>query len=191
MATMGDYTNFFLSSTTVAGALTGLLFVAVSLAPERVTGAQASEQQRTVATTAFTALLDAMWISLFGLRPGNELPRASLVLGLLGAASTVALAVRLYRARSRERLSRRWPFLMAFIVGLYGVQVITAFTASSAAQAPSAAATLVLVMFGVGIARSWELLGLRRGGPTTELAAHARQVIRHAGAGGPAPDDAS
>jgi len=32
MAGVGDYTNFFLSSTTVAGALTGLLFVAVSLA---------------------------------------------------------------------------------------------------------------------------------------------------------------
>jgi FtsH-binding integral membrane protein len=168
----------------------GLLFVAVSLAPERLTGAQASEQQRTVAATAFTALLDGMWISLFGLRPGNELPRASLVLGLLGAASTVALIVRLYRVRSRERLSRRWPFLMAFIVVLYGAQVVTAFTASSAVQAPSTAATLVMVLFGVGIARSWERLGLRRGGPTTELAAHARQVIRHAGVGRLAQDDA-
>src|SRR6202035_216595 len=187
MASMGDYTNFFLSSTTVAGALTGLLFVAVSLAPERLTGPQASEQQRTVAATAFTALLDAMWISLFGLRPGNELPRASLVLGLLGAASTIALVIRLYRARSGERLSRRWPFLMAFIVVLYGAQVVTAFTASSAVQAPSAAATLVMVLFGVGIARSWELLGLRRGGPTTELAAPAPQGIRRAGIGQPAP----
>lgn len=190
MAQVGDYTNFFLSSTTVAGALTGLLFVAVSLAPERMLGAQASEQQRSVAATAFTALLDALWISLFGLRPGNELPRASLVLGLLGAASTLALIVRLYQARSRERLTRRWPFLMAFIVVLYGAQVVTAFTASSAAQAPSAAATLVMVMFGVGIARSWELLGLRSGGIGTELAAHAREVIRPAADGRPAPDDA-
>ena len=190
MAQVGDYTNFFLSSTTVAGALTGLLFVAVSLAPVRMLGAQASEQQRSVAATAFTALLDALWISLFGLRPGNELPRASLVLGLLGAASTLALIVRLYQARSRERLTRRWPFLMAFIVVLYGAQVVTAFTASSAAQAPSAAATLVMVMFGVGIARSWELLGLRSGGIGTELAAHAREVIRPAADGRPAPDDA-
>jgi hypothetical protein len=190
MAGVGDYTNFFLSSTTLAGALTGLLFVAVSLAPERMLGAQASEQQRSVAATAFTALLDALWISLFGLRPGNALPRAGLVLGLLGAVSTVALIVRLYRARSRERLSRRWPFLMAFIVALYGAQVVTAFTASSAAQAPSAAATLVMVMFGVGIARSWELLGLRSGGIGTELAAHAREAIRQAADGRPAPDDA-
>jgi hypothetical protein len=190
MAQVGDYTNFFLSSTTVAGALTGLLFVAVSLAPERMLGAQASEQQRSVAATAFTALLDALWISLFGLRPGNGLPRASLVLGLLGAASTLVLIARLYQARSRERLSRRWPFLMAFIVVLYGAQVVTAFTAARAAQASSAAATLVMVMFGVGIARSWELLGLRSGGIGTELAAHAREVIRQAADGRPAPDDA-
>ncbi len=189
MAGVGDYTNFFLSSTTVAGALTGLLFVAVSLAPDRLLGERASQQQRSVAASAFTALLDAMWISLVGLRPGNGLPKASLVLGLLGAGSTLALMVRLHQARSRERLSRRWPFLMGFIVVLYSVQVVTAFTASSAAQAPSAAATLVMVLFGVGIARSWELLGLRAGGLGAELAAHARQVIRSGTDGRPAPDD--
>jgi hypothetical protein len=80
---------------------------------------------------------------------------------------------------------------MGFIVLLYGAQVVTAFTASRAAQAQSAAATLVMVMFGVGIARSWELLGLRGGGIGTELAAQAREVIRRAGDGRPAPDDVS
>lgn len=190
MAGVGDYTNFFLSSTTVAGALTGLLFVAVSLAPDRLLGAQASEQLRTVTATAFAALLDALWISLVGLRPGNGLPKASLVLGLLGTASTVALIIRLYQARSRERLSRRWPFLMGFIVAMYGAQVVTAFTASSPAQAPSAAATVVMVLFGVGIARSWELLGLRSGGLGSQLAAHARQAVRSGGDSRPAPDDA-
>ncbi len=112
------------------------------------------------------------------------------MLGLLGTASTVALIVRLYQARSRERLSRRWPSLMGFIVAMYGAQVVTAFTASSPAQAPSAAATLVMVLFGVGIARSWELLGLRSGGLGSQLAAHARQVVRSGGDGRPAPDDA-
>ena len=91
---VASYTNFFVGSTTVAGALAGLLFVALSVAPERLMGEGSTEQQA-IAATAFTALLDALWISLVGLRPGNALPSANLVLGLLGLTSTVGLAIRL------------------------------------------------------------------------------------------------
>ncbi len=91
------YTNFFLASTTVAGALTGLLFVAVSIAPGRMTGSEASAEARSVAATAFSALLDALWLSMLALLPGNHVPRASLVLGLLGVGTTAALMIRLGR----------------------------------------------------------------------------------------------
>jgi hypothetical protein len=72
-------------------------------------GETASTEQRAVAATAFTALVDALWISLVALRPGNALPGADLVLGLLGLTSTAGLAVRLWRARAQQKLSRRWP----------------------------------------------------------------------------------
>jgi hypothetical protein len=171
------YTNFFLGSTTVAGALTGLLFVAVSIAPGRMIGPEASAELRSVAATAFSALLDALWLSLLALWPGNHIPRASLVLGLLGVGTTAALMVRLARARPAERLSRRWPVLLSFLLVLYGAQAVTAFTAAGSGPARSAGATLVLIFFGVGIARSWELLGLRGGGLSAELAGRARQAV--------------
>ena len=173
-----SYANFFLSSTTVAGALTGLLFVALSVAPQRLTGASASVEQQSIAATAFTALVDSLWISLVALRPGNDIPAASLILGLLGLTSTVGLTVRLRRARSREKLSRRWPFLLSFIVLVYAFQIATACTARSSQAAQSAGATLVMIFFGVGIARSWELLGLRGGGLLDLLVTHAAQVAR-------------
>ena len=182
---MGSYSNFFLSSTTVAGALTGLLFVALSVAPQRMMGDTASVEQQSIAATAFTALVDSLWISLFALRPGNDIPQASLILGLIGLTSTAALIFRLWRARSRERLSRRWPVLLCAIVVLYGFQTSTAFTARSPAAAQSAAATLVLVFFGVGIARSWELLGLRGGGLLDLLVSHARPAARQEPVAGP------
>ena len=174
---MASYTNFFVGSTTVAGALAGLLFVALSVAPERLMGAKASTEQQAIAATAFTALVDALWISLVGLRPGNALPSANLVLGLLGLTSTVGLAVRLWRARAQEKVSRRWPYLLLFIIAVYAGQTVAAITARSAASAQSASGTLVLVFFAVGIARSWELLGLRGGGLLDLLVAHAQTVI--------------
>jgi len=161
---MLSYTTFFLGSTGVAGALTGLLFVSVSIAPERLRGEHASVEQQTIAATAFTALVDALWISLFALRPGNNIPTASLVLGLIGLTSTAGLTIRLWRARRREKLSNRWPFLLLAITGLYGYQTSTAFTAGSSLVARSDAATLVFIFFGVGIARAREMLGLRGGG---------------------------
>jgi hypothetical protein len=82
-------------------------------------GATASTEQQAIAATAFTALVDALWISLVALRPGNVLPGANLVLGLLGLTSTVGLAVRLWRARAQQKLSRRWPYLLLFIIVVY------------------------------------------------------------------------
>ncbi len=47
---MGDYTNFYLGSTTVAGDLAGLLFVSLSVAPQRLSGGRSAEQQAIAAT---------------------------------------------------------------------------------------------------------------------------------------------
>src|ERR1035438_10750214 len=161
---MEPYTNFFLGSVTVGGALTGLLFVALSLAPQRLMGDSASVEQQSIAATAFTALVDSLWLSLVALIPGNGLPSASLILGLIGLTGTVGLTVRLLRPRSKEQVSARWPMLLPLIVLLYGFQAASFFTAHGSKAAQSDAATFVLIFFGVGIARSWELLGLRGGG---------------------------
>ncbi len=163
------YSNFFLGSVTVAGALTGLLFVALSVAQGQDTGRGSAERQA-VAATAFTALVDSLWISLVALLPGNGIPTASLLLGVLGLTSTVALIVRLWRSRSREKLSHRWPVLLLLIVATYVAQVVTSFTAS---DPRGNGATFVLIFFAVGIARSWELLGLRGGGLLDFLVARA------------------
>ncbi len=163
-----SYSNFFVGSLTVAGALTGLLFVALSVAQENADVSQSLERQA-VASTAFTALVDALWVSLVALLPGGAqgdgLSTASLILGLLGATSTVSLAVRLWRARAGGRtFSRRWPVVLPAIAIMYGAQVVTSITSDTAHAALNNGATFVMIFFAVGIARSWELLGLRGGG---------------------------
>ena len=173
-----SYTNFFLGSVTVAGALTGLLFVALSVAQSRGRGLESAEHQA-VAATAFTALVDSLWVSLVALLPGSAqnnggIATASFLLGLLGVSSTASLTLRLWRARSREHLSRRWPLLLPLIVLLYVFQAVTAYTSS---QPDRTGATFVLIFFAVGIVRSWELLGLRGGGPLDFLARRTETAI--------------
>ena len=158
-----SYTNFFLGSVTVAGALTGLLFVALSVAQSREQGETSLEHQA-VAGTAFTALVDSLWISLIALLPGNGIPTANLLLGALGVTSTAGLGVRLWRARAGEAFTHRWPVLLGLILVTYAWQVVVSFTATTKPSALHAGSTFVLVFFAVGIARSWELLGMRGGG---------------------------
>ncbi len=161
MAAVTSYTEFFAGTAGVAGALTGLLFVALSIAPERFRGRTASVEHQAIAASAFTALVDALFVSLLGLDPGGNLRITALVLGLIGLSSSVGLTARLWRARHGQKLSRRWPYLLAAIIVMYAAQALTVLDSSDPA---ARSATFVLVMFGAGIIRSWELLGLRGGG---------------------------
>ena len=85
---MTSYTQFFSGTATVAGALVGLLFVALSVAPERLRGTRASIEHQAIASTAFTALVDALFISLIGLEPGGGLDFGAVILGALGLTSS-------------------------------------------------------------------------------------------------------
>ena len=167
---MTSYTGFFSGTATVAGALVGLLFVALSVSPERLRHTAGSMEHQAIAATAFTALVNALFVSLIGLQPGGGLAYGAVILGGLGLSSSLGLAVRLWRSRHAEVLSRRWPYLLGFIIVVYAAQLISGFVASSASAQADLSVTFVYTMFALGISRSWELLGLRGGGPLDLLA---------------------
>jgi hypothetical protein len=149
----------------VAGALVGLLFVALSVSPERLRGDTASIEHQAIAATAFTALVDALFISLIALEPGGGLRYGALIFGGLGLSSSCGLGLRLWRSRDTQALSRRWPILLGLISFMYGAQFVTGLIPLSPAGQANQTTTFIFAMFGVGIARSWELLGLHGGGP--------------------------
>jgi energy-converting hydrogenase Eha subunit A len=164
-----SYNDFFAGSATIAGALVGLLFVSLSIQPER--NRRYSIEHRAVAGTAFTALVDALFTSLIGLQPGAGLQYGAVIFGVIGLIASSSLAFRLWSARRDVQLSRRWLSFMLFIIVVYVAQLAVGLTPHmSNASAASNTATFIYIMFGIGIARAWELLGMQGGGMVKRLA---------------------
>ena len=155
--------EFFLGSASVAGALIGLLFVAVSVAQESAASTEIAEIRSIRASAALTAFTNALTVSLFGLVPGSGgvgLTAAIVaVLGLLfvgGAFFHVATAWHTGRVRLRELV-----FLLG-LVAVFVIQLIAGLRLHRHAGDISDLQTIcyvVIVCFLIGIARAWELVG--------------------------------
>jgi hypothetical protein len=165
---VGSYNDFFTGSATIAGALVGLLFVALSVQPERNRDRHRIEH-RAIAGTAFTALIDALFVSLIGLQPGAGLQYGAITFGAFGLLASGNLGIRLWNNRKQVQLSSRWSTFMGFIILVYGAQLISGLIPMSATDEAARATTFIYIMFALGIARAWELLCMQSTGMLHQL----------------------
>src|SRR5260370_16868487 len=114
------FANFFVASDGDGAALVGLLFVAVSIAPEQTVLEGASLERRAVAISAFTALLNAFFVSLAVLIPSSNLGWSALVLSLIGLSNTFMLGWNLLSQRSHWRNLVRRVLILVVSLALYG-----------------------------------------------------------------------
>jgi len=75
-----SFHDFFNGCASVAGALIGLLFVALSVSQEKLTGDDARTEHQVRAAAAFSALVNTLVIALVGLLPLASLGQAGIVL---------------------------------------------------------------------------------------------------------------
>lgn len=155
--------DFFVASAGVAGALIGLLFVAISVAADRLAETAGAQVNRVRAQASLTAFTNSLTVSLFALIPGDHLGGAAFAVAIAGALFVIASLLSIARVRPGSPL-RAWRELI-FLVGLivvFALQLLNASRLLAHPQDRSAASTiavLVVICFLIGILRAWELVG--------------------------------
>jgi hypothetical protein len=179
-----DIHDFFTTSGAAAGALIGLLFVAISVSAERLAREEAGAQlHRIRAAAALTAFLNALVISLFALIPEDMIGWTAVSVAIIGLAFVAAAMLSLVRLRAVH-----WGTVRdgLFLIGLAATFVIQLIAGSDVIARPADAgsvdtiAILVVVCFLVGIGRGWELIGGPSIGITREVTALVSDRLREA-----------
>jgi hypothetical protein len=189
-----SFDTFLAASAGVAGALIGLLFVAISVAQERLTGQNANQTHRVRASAALTSFGNALTIALFGLVPGVGLRWPAFVVGLLGLFFVAASLLSLVRVRESQPIPPRDVLFLGGLLAAFGLQLFFAVRLIAHAHDIGAAqgiAILVIVCFFIGIARAWELVGGPSIGLGHELMALAQARHEHSTPSAPSHESAN
>ncbi|MBV8303346.1 MAG: hypothetical protein JOZ04_03995 [Acidimicrobiia bacterium] len=153
-ASEADWSNFLLAAAGAAAALTGLLFVAVSLRPRAI---RESPLMVGRARAAFYALVTVLLVSLVALVPRHPVlvgaSELAVAFGVLALSSTFTRhAVRSGRLNYRRAV--------VYHLGLAMVVVAGFLRATSAAWSDTTTllAGGLLLLMGIGVSNSWQLV---------------------------------
>jgi hypothetical protein len=149
-----DFTGYFAAAATAAGALIGLLFVAISLRPESILGDQAAPVGRAMSGSAFTALSNSFFVSLIALIPQASLGIEAAVLALLSLYNTI----RLHRGLARPEAALHLLVLsLAAYLGQLVVGILLIISPHDASLVYDMA-YLLIASFAAALGRAWALV---------------------------------
>jgi Ohr subfamily peroxiredoxin len=177
-----SYHDFFGGCATVAGALIGLLFVAISVSPEKLTGDRAVVDHQVKAGAAFSALVNTLLISLVALLPSGGIADTVTIVAAVGLSSTVGLIIIGYRER-QDRMRPRQILMLLVLLVMYGLQLANGIRlegSPSNAGLINDEGVLAIVFFVFAIERAWQLVGARETGLLAVVGGMAHRPARSA-----------
>ncbi len=158
------YEGLFAAIGAASAALTGLLFVAISVAPRRgpVTGPVVIQQIR--AAAALLCFVNALAVSLYGLVPDGNIGYPALTLGVIGILFTAAAVRSVLSSGSAPRQKLAQIGLFTLLLLIFGTGVVSGIAVianpGDHGQVQVIGYALVSSLI-VGISRAWELIGDR------------------------------
>jgi len=167
----GDFAEFFLASAGAGGAFVGLLFVAISIGPQRTFGGPAitGAPRQSLAEAVFVTLANGFVVSSMALVPGVAVGWTALVLGIIGvivAAHLAWIIARYHRhglpRRSSLRDEVRVVSVSLFAVILFAVESMIGLLLirhPDDIDVLQWLAYVIVVVYVVGMLRAWTLLG--------------------------------
>jgi hypothetical protein len=154
--------DFFVASASVAGALIGLLFVAISVKPERLRDDRVTHAHRVRASAALTSFVNALSVSLFALIPADLLGGTAVAVSLIGLMFVGGSLLSLIRVRGAAATEFRDELFVVVLGVVFVLQLLyglNLYVHPHDTNAQDTIAVLVIVCFLIGIARAWELIG--------------------------------
>lgn len=160
-----EYREFFVAAAGATGALIGLLFVAISVFPEQrleSTTRAAFDARSSAALVVFT---NAIVISMAALVPQVRLGWWAIMTGV-GVLVFAGATARLLTVEARERRGRGWLGLINGLLIIAGFELYAGIRLVIAPElgAVRALSYVVIGAMTYGIARTWQLVGLRETG---------------------------
>ena len=180
----GAFRDLFVAIATSAAALTGLLFVVVTMTERPKAQTHPPVVQEVRASAALLGFTNALAVSLFGIVPGTHIGYPAVVVGAIGILFSAA-AIRSLVAGAQGRHLVLAVFLLAVFVTELIVGIVLLKTPRDTGSLQSLGYILIASLF-IGIARAWELVG----GRDTSVVASLAVLLGHrphvAGDGGSA-----
>lgn len=176
---LGTYREFFAAIASAAAALTGLLFVALSVAPRSTAAARPAVIREVRAAAALLSFTNALTVSLFGLVPGNTIRYPATVMGVIGIFFTVAGIRSIYSSDSARRHLWRQLGLIVVLLLVFGFELaggIDLIVNSHLTGPVQLISNVLVASLLIGVARAWELVGDRDTGIVASIAV----LTRHA-----------
>jgi hypothetical protein len=159
VTTPDSYHEFFAAAAGVAGALVGLLFVAVSVTMERMEEQGETQIHRIRAATALTAFSNALTVSLFALIPRLNVGWPAFFVGVGGVLFVLGALLSMFRLGLRRPGELRNALFLVGLIVVLVFQLTAGLRLINHHGAYETISILVVVCFLIGISRSWELIG--------------------------------